>query len=409
MENFNPLDHFGQSDNSLLIGDFKITDIAELGYQTPLYIYSKEVIKNKLDSLRNLFSPEFKIYYSIKANPFNDLILYIRQYVDGYDVSSLYELDLALATGIPGRNVCFTGPGKSNHEIQIAIKSDVIISAESKIEIERIIKLGNDLKLSPKVIVRVNPNFTQRRAGMKMASGSSPFGIDEELLPDLIRWIDTTIIQLEGFHIYTGSQILDANAINEAQKHTFKLLNDLASLTKHPVNIINVGGGFGIPYFTKHRPLDIKSVANNLNSLRSEITSTKYSSNLETILELGRYVVGESGVYICKVVDKKVSRDKTFVITDGGMHHHLAASGNLGQKVRKNFPIYVANRLHSDKTEKVTITGKLCTPLDILADDIEVSECKIGDYIAIMNSGAYSLSASPINFLGHPVAQEILV
>ena len=191
--------------------------------------------------------------------------------------------------------------------------------------------------------------------------------------------------------------------------YTFKILNELAAITRQPVKIINVGGGFGIPYFSKHRTLDIDSVSKNLNDLLTQLDSKRFSENLTTILELGRYLVGECGIYICKIVDKKISRGKTYAITDGGMHHHLAASGNLGQKVRKNFPVYIANRINSDTKETITITGKLCTPLDILAEDVEVSECRIGDYIAIMNSGAYSLSASPINFLSHPIAQEILI
>ena len=409
MDNFNPLDHFDISDNSLSIGKFKISCISETGYSTPIYIYSKEVIKNKINILRDLLSPDFKIYYSIKANPFKDLILFIHQYIDGFDVSSIAELSIALETGIPGRKICYTGPGKSNLEIERAIESEVLISAESKHEIETIVKIGSDLNLVPRILVRVNPNYKQRRAGQKMASGSSPFGIDEELVPDLIPWIESNSTQLEGFHIYTGSQILDADAINDAQIHTFNILDDLAALTQQPVKIINVGGGFGIPYFSKHRILDIDSVSKNLNNLITQIASERFSENLTTILELGRYLVGESGIYICKIVDKKISRGKTYAITDGGMHHHLAASGNLGQKIRKNFPVYIANRINSDAKEIITITGKLCTPLDILAENVEVSECRIGDYIAIMNSGAYSLSASPINFLSHPTAQEILI
>ncbi len=409
MEKFDPLAHFTITDNALSFGDFDLNDIFQLGYTTPLYIYSKNIIKNKIYMLRNLLSPEFKIYYSIKANPFQDIVNYLHQYVDGFDVSSIRELDLALSTGTPGNNICYTGPGKSETELEAAIKSNAIISAESKLEIEKIIQLGSSLNITPRILIRVNPNYTQRRAGMKMASGSSPFGIDAESVPDIIRWIENTKLLLEGFHVYTGSQILDADAINDGQYNTFKLLKELSNICVQTVNIVNVGGGFGIPYFCKHRPLDITSVTENLNNLLSEINSGKFSTGLHTVIELGRYIVGESGVYICKVIDKKISRGKTYLITDGGMHHHLAASGNLGQKVRKNFPIYVANKITSHNTEKVTVTGKLCTPLDILADDVLLNKSVVGDYIAIMNSGAYCLSASPINFLSHPVAQEVLL
>jgi len=409
LKNFDPLSQFKIINNSLCIGGLKLGEIFKLGYTTPLYIYSKDIIKAKFDSLRNLLSPNFKIYYSIKSNPFKDVISYLYQYTDGFDVSSINELNLALDTGISGNSICYTGPAKSKQELETAINSDVVISAESKLEIENILRLGTSLNKLPSIIVRANPKFTQHRAGMKMASGSSPFGIDEELLPEMIGWIENSKLNFKGFHIYTGSQILDANAINETQLKIFQLLGYLATSCEHPIDVINVGGGFGIPYFSKHSNLDITSVATNLNTLLSNIDSKKFSTNICPILELGRYLVGESGVYLCKVVDKKVSRSKTFLITDGGMHHHLAASGNLGQKVRKNFPIYIANNIFSNKIEKVTVTGKLCTPLDILAEDVEISECVVGDYIAIMNSGAYGLSASPINFLSHPIAQEILL
>ena len=409
LKNFDPLSQYKIVNNALCIGDLELGEIFELGHTTPLYIYSKDIIKAKIDTLRKLFSPDFKIYYSIKSNPFKDVISYLYQYTDGFDVSSINELNLALDTGISGNNICYTGPAKSKQELELAINSDVVISAESKLEIEKILQLGASLNKLPSIIVRVNPKFTQDRAGMKMASGSSPFGIDEELLPEMMEWIENSKLNFKGFHIYTGSQILDANAINETQSKIFKLLGRLASICEHPIEVINVGGGFGIPYFSKHNNLDIASVANNLNSLLSNIGSKKFSTCIYPILELGRYLVGESGVYLCKVIEKKVSRGKTYIITNGGMHHHLAASGNLGQKIRKNVPIYIANNIFSKKIEKVTVTGKLCTPLDILADDVEISEAKVGDYIAIMNSGAYGLSASPINFLSHPIAEEILV
>ena len=410
MKNYNPLSNYHINNNSLSFADIEVSKIeTQLGEETPLYIYSKDVIKHKINKLRDLITPKIKIYYSIKANPFKDIINYLHKFVDGYDVSSIHEMNLALDTGIRGKEICYTGPGKSILELQSAIESDVVISAESKIEIERIVKLGSDLHASPKILIRVNPNFTQRHAGMKMASGSSPFGIDEEYVPDIIQQLENTNVLLKGFHIYTGSQILDANAVNDAQNHTFKLVDKLANFCSVKITTINIGGGFGLPYFEKHSPLDINSVAENLNKLILGINYEKFSKKLNTILELGRFIVGECGIYVCRITDKKVSRGKTYVITDGGMHHHLAASGNLGQKERKNFPVYVANRIKSEKTEKVTVIGKLCTPLDIIADDIKLSECDVGDYIAIMNSGAYSLSASPINFLSHPVAPEILV
>ena len=407
MEIFDPLGNFQTIDNCLSFDNFRLIDLFQHGHTSPLYAYSKTVIKDKVKTLRNLLTDTFKIYYSIKANPCRDIVSYLSPYVDGFEISSLHEFNLALSTGISGKNICYTGPGKSEHELQEAIQSNIVISAESKLEIERIIRLNSSVP--PKIMLRVNPNFIQHRAGMKMASGPSPFGIDEQLVPDIIHMVETAGLRLEGFHIYTGSQILDARAINTAQNNIFKLLDRLANDCAQPINTINVGGGFGIPYFSTHHTLDINSVCGNLNHLLSKVDKHKFATSLHAILELGRYIVGEAGVYLCKVIDKKVSKGKTYLITDGGMHHHLAASGNLGQKVRKNFPLCVANKITSQKTETVTVSGKLCTPLDVLAEDVTLSHCEVGDYIAVMNSGAYGLSASPVNFLGHPIAEEVLL
>lgn len=409
LDNFNPLSNFNIKNNIISFGDLDLNEVFDQGHTSPIYIYSRNTINIKLQILRNLFCSSFKIFYSIKSNPFKDIVSFLSQRVDGFDVSSLKELQLALDTKIPTNSICYTGPGKSYNELETAVKSNVIISVESILEIEKIIKIGKHIDKPATIIIRVNPRYKQKKAGMKMASGSSPFGIDEELVPETIKWVENSYVNLKGFHIYTGSQILDATAINDAQIKIFELIQYLSTNCKSPIEIINVGGGFGIPYFSYHRPLDIISVANKLNQLLPSPDNKIFSQNLTPILELGRYIVGESGVYICQVIDKKVSRGKTYLITDGGMHHHLAASGNLGQKTRKNFPTYIANKIKSNQTEVVSIVGKLCTPLDILAEDVELSTSEVGDYVAIMNSGAYGLSASPTKFLGHPDAQEILI
>ncbi len=372
-------------------------------YKTPYYVYSRRIIKKKIEILGKHLDDAFKIYYSIKANPFTDLLAYLCPLVDGLEVSSPREMKLALDTGMASENILYTGPGKTEDELEKAVRSGVIISAESESEVARITRLKHRIRdAKPKVMLRVNPNFIQRHAGMKMACGSSPFGMDEELVPEIVRIMQKSSLPVYGFHVYTGSQILDADAINAAQDYIFQLFSKLKSHCTKPVQALNLGGGFGIPYFSGHQPLDVRSVCANLNHLWKD-------ADTPLILELGRYIIGEAGIYVCQVVDRKVSRGKIYLVTDGGMHHHLAASGNLGQKVRKNFPVYALDNMQADETETVTVTGKLCTPLDVLAEDVELPKCGTGDYIAIMNSGAYGLTASPVNFLGHPLADEILV
>ena len=407
------LSQFEIKDNSLCIADKTISQILneQLGTNsdTPAYIYAKDIILSKVNELRTTLPDKIDIFYSIKANPLQEIINYLKPLIDGYDVSSLKELNLALGTGIVPSKICYTGPGKSDAELEAAVINDVVISAESFLELKRIDGLSRKLSFAAKILIRINPNFIQQRAGMKMASGSSPFGIDAEQLPKIIQWVESSSIDLQGFHIYCGSQILDADAINNTQIKTFELLQETASLCNKPITTFNIGGGFGIPYFEKHTALNLNSVGSNLEDLLSNLHTNNSLHKIKPIIELGRYIVGEAGLYTCKVVDKKVSRGTTYLITNGGMQHHLAASGNLGQKNRKNFPVIVANKINSDKKEKVTIVGKLCTPLDIIAEEIVLNKCEVGDIIAVLQSGAYGLSASPINFLGHPTAAELLI
>lgn len=406
---YNPLDNFEIRDNTLCISGKSIAELDDSGIKPPYFIYSKQVIAEKIKLLRNTLPKSIKIHYSIKANPLPALVSFITDRVDGLEVSSLAEMKIALATGIDCRNICLTGPGKSYEELEIAVNNGIVISAESRLELHRLDEIGTEIMHKPSVLIRVNPNYTQKRAGMKMASGSSQFGIDVEQVPELLNWIKDSCIDLHGFHVYSGSQILDADAINYSQNNTVELIKKLSSTYSIPIKTINMGGGFGIPYFAKHTPLELTSIGKNMQSLLSTVEAIDSEQSINVIVELGRYIVGESGIYICKIADKKNSRGKTFLIINGGMHHHLAASGNLGQKNRKNFPVYIANKIDSPIKEEVFIVGKLCTPLDLLADSLELSQAEVGDYVAILQSGAYGFSASPINFLSQPKANEYLL
>ncbi len=406
---YDPLANFEVRDNALCISGKSITELDEIGIKPPCYLYSKQIITKKIKRLRDTLPESIKIHYSIKANPFPEIVNFITQHVDGLEVSSMAEMKTALATGIDSSSICLTGPGKSYEELEIAIKNGIVISAESKLELHRLDEIGTEIMNKPSVLIRINPTYTQKRAGMKMASGSSQFGIDAEKVPELLKWVQDSCIDLHGFHVYSGSQILDAQAINFSQRKTIELVQELSSVYNKPIKTINMGGGFGIPYFSKHTPLDLGAVGKNMQALLPEIETIGTKGPINTIVELGRYIVGEAGIYTCKVVDKKVSRGKTYLVTNGGMHHQLAASGNLGQRNRKNFPVYIANKINSTTKETVNIVGKLCTPLDLLGDTLELSKAEVGDTIAILQSGAYGYSASPVNFLSQPEAEEHLI
>lgn len=394
-------------DNELQIGGIPVSRLVERVGQTPFYAYDRGVINDRVEQLRNKLPDSIHIHYAIKANPMPAVVQHLAGLTDGLDVASLGELTTALDTGVDPKKISFAGPAKSNVELKAAIASGVIINIESEGELDRIIEFSDDLSLTPRVSVRINPSFELKTSGMTMSGGAKPFGIDEEIVPDIIRRINDTNLDFYGFHIFSGSQNLKPEALLEAQTKTFKLAYRISDFSSTPIKWLNIGGGFGIPYFPGDKSLDINPIAENLYS-RIEECKEKLPE-AEIIIELGRYLVGEAGIYICKVVDKKISRDETFILTNGGLHHHLAASGNFGQVIRKNYPVCIANKVTSNDTEIVNVVGPLCTPLDILANKVELPEVDVGDLVAIFQSGAYGMSASPRGFLSHPDAMEVLI
>ncbi len=171
--------------------------------------------------------------------------------------------------------------------------------------------------------------------------------------------------------------------------------------------MLNIGGGFGIPYFPSDVPLDLAPISHNLAALLER--AKRALPNAEIVIELGRYLVGEAGIYVCRVIDRKVSRGQVFLVTDGGLHHHLAASGNFGQVLRKNYPVLIGNRVRGSAREIASVVGPLCTPLDLLADRMDLAKAEEGDLVVVLQSGAYGFTASPLGFLSHPAPREILV
>ena len=351
--------------------------------------------------------PQLRLHYSIKANPMPALVQHMATLVDGFDVASGGELSIALDTPLPAVSISFTGPGKSEAELSRAISAGVVIHLESERELEAVNALANRLGIAPRVMVRVNPDFALKSSGMKMGGAAHQFGVDAEQVPALLARIVAMDIEFEGFHVYSGSQNLRADAIIEEKRSIFALAAKLAQEARMPVRRLNIGGGFGIPYFPGEMPLDIRTVGEKLASVLHDLPEVL--TEVETVLELGRYLVAEAGVYIAKVIDRKQSRGETFLVTDGGMHHHLAASGNLGQVLRKNYPVVLGSRVLGESQDRVTVSGPLCTPLDVLAERILLTSAIPGDLVAVFQSGAYGLTASPSAFLGHTAPAEVLI
>ena len=283
-----------------------------------------------------------------------------------------------------------------------------MINVESEREFAPIVAAGQKYNTRPQITVRINPDFELKGSGMRMGGGAKQFGIDAEIIPDILQKIKKMEVDLLGFHIFSGSNCLNAAAIIDAQDKTFELAIRLAKESGITLKILNIGGGLGVPYFPGDTPLDLSKVGEYLT--RKMVEVRRDLPETEIIMELGRYIIAESGVYVCRVIDRKLSRGHIFLITNGGLHHHLSASGNFGQLIRKNFPVIIGNRMVAGgETELVNVVGPLCTPLDVLADKMHLPKAEIGDYVVVFQSGAYGLTASPIHFLSHPVAREVLV
>ena len=402
-----PHPYFEAKDGELLIGGRKISEIAaEIGH-SPFYVYDRAVMTRKVRELRATLPAELEIHYAMKANPMPAVVEHFCGLVDGIDVASAREMDTALTAGMSPGLVSFAGPGKSPAELERAVAAGIVINMESELEMRRIADIARRTGTRPKVAVRVNPDFELKTSGMKMAGGPKQFGVDAERVPQVLKDLATLPLEFWGFHIYSGSQNLRAEIIADAQQKSAELAIELAGHAPAPVRLLNLGGGFGIPYFPGEKPLELGPIGENLRTLLPRIRAALPSTTVA--LELGRYLVGESGVYVCQVLDKKISRGQVFLVTDGGLHHHLAASGNFGQVIRKNYPVLVANRVGSASHEVASVVGPLCTPLDLLADRMELAVAEVGDLVAVFQSGAYGFSASPRGFLSHPEPAERVV
>ncbi|MCQ8103112.1 pyridoxal-dependent decarboxylase, exosortase A system-associated [Methylomonas sp. SURF-2] len=397
---------FPIANGQLMLGGIPLSQLAQRVGQTPFYAYDRQALTQRVLDLRKNMPAELKIHYAMKANPMPAVVQHMATLVDGFDLASAGEMKVALDTPMPAAHISFAGPGKRPQELSQAIAAGVTLNAESFHELNTIAEQCQALGLNAKVAIRINPAFELKASGMKMGGGPKQFGIDEEQLPDALRLIKALDLDFQGFHIYSGSQNLKAESIIDAQKKSLQLAARLAEHCPTPIRKLNIGGGFGIPYFPGDTPLEIGQVG---KALGEQMAATKHAlPEAEIIIELGRYLVGEAGIYVTRIIDKKNSRGQTFLIVDGGLHHHLAASGNFGQVIRKNYPVAIGNKMDFAEHETVNIVGPLCTPLDILADKMALPKAEIGDLVVIFQSGAYGYTASPARFLSQPDALEIL-
>ena len=402
-----PMTQFAVDGGELVVGGQRLSVLAARVGQTPFYAYDRGLLRQRVAQLRAALPAAVKLHYAMKANPMPAVVGLMAGLVDGIDVASAGELKVALDAGADPAEVSFAGPGKRDVELRQAVAAGVLVNVESLRELGPLAAASRALGLPARVALRVNPDFELKGSGMKMGGGPKQFGIDVEQLPAAFARIAELGLQFEGFHLFAGSQNLRAEAICEAQQKSYELALRLAAQAPAPVRFLNLGGGFGIPYFPGERPLDLAPIGANLAALCERAARELPQAGL--VIELGRYFVGEAGVYVTRIVDRKVSRGQVFLVTDGGLNHHLSASGNFGQVVRKNYPVTIGNQAGTAPREVASVVGPLCTPLDLLADRMDLPVAEVGDLVVVYQSGAYGASASPQAFLGHPGCVEVLV
>jgi diaminopimelate decarboxylase len=392
----------------LCVGGVPVNVLAERVGGTPFFAYDRGLLTGRVDELQAVLPQGVDLSYAVKANPMPAVVHHLAGLVDSFDVASAIELRTALNTTMPPSRVSFAGPGKTPAELRQAVASGVTVEMESTTEARRLVDIGRQLGIRPRVAVRVNPDFEIKGSGMRMGGGPQQFGVDAEQVPTLLKDLAGADVDVLGFHVFAGSQNLRAEILVEAQRKTVDLAFRLAEAAPSPVRYLNLGGGFGIPYFDKDAPLDLAAIGANLAELLETKIRVQFP-DARVVVELGRYIVGECGVYVTRIVDRKESRGRTFLVVDGGMHHQLAASGNFGQVIRRNYPIAIGNRMDEEPTEMATVVGKLCTPLDILGDRVALPPADVGDLVVVFQAGAYGFTASPTAFLSHPEPAEVLL
>ena len=398
---------FEVTEGQLCVGGVPLQRLAQRAGQTPFYAYDRGLIQRRVAEVRAVLPVGVQLHYAIKANPMPALLSCLAPLVDGMDVASGRELSAALDAGCAPAHISFAGPGKREGELRQAVAAGVLLHIESFREVELLARLSAEMQLPARVAVRVNPDFELRGAGMRMGGGAQVFGVDLEQVPALLARIAQAGLQFEGFHVYAGSQVLKAELLADLIERSLDMLLTLQAELPGPVRQVNLGGGWGIPYFPSEQPLDLAPVRAALLAAQQRLHAQWPQAHL--VVELGRFLVGEAGIYVARVLERKLSRGEVFLVTDGGLHHHLAATGNFGQVLRRNYPVALGNRLAESTVEQVSVVGPLCTPLDVLAHKVTLPMASEGDLVVIFQSGAYGATASPQAFLGHPPCVEMLV
>jgi diaminopimelate decarboxylase len=398
-------------DGVLHLGGLSVGHLAEL-VGTPYFAYHGEAVEERIRAVREALGEGTDLYFSIKANPSLGLCQLIAGLGAGAELASIGELHLARAAGFPPGRVLFAGPGKTDEELEAAVRWGIqSVNVESAAEIARLEEVGRRFSSRVPVCLRVNPRDQVLGAQMRMGGGNTQFGIDEELLPETIaRFGACQHVAIVGIHVYVGSQLVDVDALAAHHHDVLDIAEAVGGQLDRPLEIIDLGGGFAVPYFEGSHDFDLAAFASAFADVRRRHRLSPALAAAKLVIELGRYLVAEAGIYVTRVLDVKASRGVRYVVLDGGMNHHITATGNFGQVFRRPYPVAVLDRMDEECDAVAAVVGPCCTPLDAFGREIPVpADVKEGDLIGVFYSGAYGLSASSVGFLSHPTPAEVLV
>lgn len=406
----NLLKHYSWENGKLVFGDCLVSSIGNK-YKTPLYVYDTIIIDRKINDLKETITENIELYYAMKANPNLGIVSIMAKKKMGVEVSSSGEICIAIKAGFEPVNILFTGAGKTEEEIRYALENGIsFFNVESYNQAKMLEKLAREADKKIKVLIRINPNIELGQSSLKMGGTARQFGIDEENIEPVLEYIQqSSFCRFVGIHLHVASEVLDTEIYKKNIRNVLNTAVKLSQAYKLEFEIIDLGGGLGVPYI----PRDGEGI--NLHELKQffehelkqyyDITgqATKF------IIEPGRFIVAECGMFLTKIIDIKDSRGKRYVITDGGVNNRPGVSIK-SRLSKQHIPIEIVDKIRGNTLQTVEIAGPLMTPTDILATGVNIAtEVEVGDLVAFFMSGAYAFSTSSQYFLSHPVPAEVLI
>ncbi len=392
-----------------LLGGLDPAELADR-FGTPFYVYDLDVVTRQVHALRAALPARVELAYAVKANPSLGVIAQLGALGLGADVASAGELEAVGRADIDAAAVVMTGPGKRETELAEAVDARIwAVTVESPGELERLIAIARSADRRVPILLRAGAASAAAHEQVRLVGddGAGKFGMDEgDLLAAARRAATSSEIELLGVHAFGASNVTDAAALAAHVAETMALGRRVAAETGTPLQLVDAGGGLGIPYGTSDPELDLAAFGRQLADLDAAWRADPVTRETAVLLEPGRFLVGPAGAYVARVVDTKRKDGNLVAILDGGIHH-LLRPALVGQEHRVRR--LGSTRGGTSRVAPVTIAGPLCSGLDVLATRALMVPPRVGDLVAVLDVGAYGFTESMPFFLSHPVPAEVAI